>query len=77
MGIKKINQLKYLFTLLNIVVGWHLLYEGFVKIINPNWSSASYLMNAQGFPAKVFYFLAETPWLLQITDVMNIVTLTV
>lgn len=70
------NQLKYLFTLLNIIVGWHLLYEGVVKIIDPNWSSASYLVNANGFPAKVFQFIAESPVLLQVTDLLNIVALT-
>ena len=72
-----LNRLKYVFTLLNIVVGWHLLYEGFVKIVDPAWTSASYLVNAKGFLEGIFQYIAESPLLLQITDVINIVVLTV
>ena len=27
-------------VVLRILIGWHLLYEGIAKLLNPNWSSA-------------------------------------
>ena len=74
---KNLNRLKYVFSLLNIVVGWHLLYEGVVKILDPDWTSASYLINANGFLEGLFQHIAESPVLLQIADIINMVLLTV
>ncbi len=73
----KSNHLPVIFTLLNIFVGWHLLYEGIAKILNPAWTSASFLVNARGPLAGVFQSLAESPLLLQITDWLNIIGLVV
>ena len=28
---------------LRIMIGWHFLYEGIVKLLDPRWSSAAYL----------------------------------
>ena len=33
-------------TLLRIAIGWHFLYEGVVKLLNPNWSSAAFLIES-------------------------------
>lgn len=71
----KNKKLKYIFTLLNVVVGWHLLYEGMVKIMDPNWSSASYLVNAKGLFSSAFQTIAESPALLQVVDMINMVGL--
>lgn len=60
-----------LFTLLNLAVGWHLLYEGVAKILDPSWTSKGYLSNAQGPLAGLFRSLAGSPALLQVTDVLN------
>lgn len=76
-NMKKNSRLRYLFTILNIVVGWHLLYEGIVKIMDPNWSSASYLVNAKGIFAGLFQRIAESPFLLQLADVINMAGLTI
>ncbi|MDD2380172.1 MAG: hypothetical protein WCY58_00190 [Mariniphaga sp.] len=73
---KSFTRLKVLFTFLNIVVGWHILYEGFVKLIDPSWTSASYLVNASGFLEGIFQSIAESPLLLQVTDIINILVLT-
>ena len=32
---------------LRVLIGWHLLYEGVSKIINPYWSSAAYLLDSK------------------------------
>ena len=30
---------------LRMLIGWHLLYEGIAKILNPYWTSAGYLLS--------------------------------
>ena len=56
---RSLNRVRAVFTLLNLVVGWHLLYEGVAKILTPGWSSAGYLVNATGPLAGV---LAGMEW---------------
>jgi uncharacterized membrane protein YphA (DoxX/SURF4 family) len=71
-----LKRVRFLFTLLNIAVGWHLLYEGVVKLLDPSWTAAGYLANAQGPLAGFFQSLAESPALLQVTNVLNMIGLT-
>ena len=63
-------SLKWL-VILRIAIGWHFLYEGISKILNPNWSSASYLMDSQGFLASTFYSLTRNPEVLKTVDFLN------
>lgn len=56
---------------LRVLIGWHFLYEGLVKVINPNWSSAGYLMDSQGFLAGFFQSLATNQTVLSVVDFMN------
>ncbi|HUU29189.1 MAG TPA: DoxX family membrane protein [archaeon] len=53
---------------LRVVVGWHFLYEGYVKIISPGWSSAGYLNAVPGPLANLFKMIVETPWMLTTAD---------
>jgi len=32
---------------LRFLIGWHLLYEGIFKLINPEWSSMAFLAESQ------------------------------
>jgi thiosulfate dehydrogenase [quinone] large subunit len=58
---------------LRTVIGWHFLYEGYVKVLGPIWtragvplqpfSSAGYLRAATGPFADVFHAMAASPWL--------------
>ena len=32
-----------LLVLLRVAIGWHFLYEGVVKILNPGWTAAGFL----------------------------------
>lgn len=41
-------------TILRITIGWHFLYEGLLKVINPEWSAVSYLNNSTGPFASIF-----------------------
>jgi len=58
-------------VLLRVLIGWHFLYEGIVKVLNPNWSSLGYLMDSQGFLAGFFHSLATNPNVLQVVDFLN------
>lgn len=57
---------------LRVAIGWHLLYEGIVKLLNPNWSSVGYLMDSKGWFAGIFQDIAGNPGLLQVADFLNI-----
>lgn len=64
-------QLGFLVAL-RVVIGWHFLYEGIVKAINPNWSSVSYLLDSSGIFKNLFYSIAANPEILKIADFLNI-----
>ena len=61
-------------TFLRILIGWHFLYEGVVKVYNPDWTSFGYLASAQGPLKPVFQAMtseAMLPWV----DTLNWVAL--
>ncbi len=35
-------------VILRVLIGWHFLYEGMVKVVSPSWSAASFLQASQG-----------------------------
>ncbi len=57
--------------ILRITVGWHFLYEGGVKILNPQWTARSYLLDSGGFLKGFFETIAENQTLLAISDSVN------
>jgi len=59
-------------VLLRILIGWHLLYEGIVKLIDPHWSAKDFLQNAQGPLSDFFQQLAANNSLLLVIDFLNI-----
>ncbi len=58
-------------VILRIVIGWHFLYEGGVKILNPNWTSKAYLLDSGGFMKELFGSLAQNSLLLSVLDHAN------
>jgi len=58
-------------VILRVAIGWHFLYEGIVKLLNPNWSSLGYLMDSQGLFAGMFHSIAGNPALLNVMDFIN------
>jgi uncharacterized membrane protein YphA (DoxX/SURF4 family) len=62
----------YLLTLLRILVGWHFLYEGIVKLINPAWSAKYYLLGSKWIFAGIFHWMASSPNILKVVDFLNI-----
>jgi len=64
-------------ALLRMLIGWHFLYEGVWKLIQPGgWSSVGYLRMSSWFAAPMFKMIADTPWLLKTVDLMNMWGLT-
>ena len=59
-------------VLLRTLIGWHFLYEGYVKVVYPawgqngeplaRWSSAAYLKAATGPLAPLFHWMGNAPW---------------
>lgn len=58
-------------TILRVLIGWHFLYEGLVKILTPGWTAKSYLLASTGPLSPVFKALAESASILQVTDFLN------
>lgn len=63
-------------TLLRVLIGWHLLYEGLVKVLAEKWTAADYLAAARGPLADFYHSLAADPAMLQLVDLLNIWGLT-
>lgn len=53
------------------LVGWHFLYEGLAKMLNPYWTSAGYLASAEGPLSQAFVWMASHPGRLQAVDLTN------
>jgi thiosulfate dehydrogenase (quinone) large subunit len=58
-------------VVLRITIGWHFLYEGGVKVLNPHWTSKAYLLDSGGFLKDFFAQLAGNQALLSISDYAN------
>lgn len=63
-------------VVLRVAIGWHFLYEGIVKLLNPNWSSAGYLMDSAGLLAGFFQSMAGNPAVMEVIDFLNMWGLT-
>lgn len=59
-------------VVLRVLIGWHFLYEGLSKLVNPDWSSVAFLLDSRGFLSSFFYSLASDPDILQLVDFLNI-----
>ena len=73
--IKNKCQLYGLVTL-RVLIGWHFLYEGVSKLINPYWSSAAYLLDSKGPFSGLAETIVSNPTLLSISDYVNMWGLT-
>ena len=58
-------------VLLRMLIGWHFLYEGFVKVVNPYWSAGGYLAESKWIFKGFFHWIADTPTLLIFVDFIN------
>jgi uncharacterized membrane protein YphA (DoxX/SURF4 family) len=67
----------WVLTLLRMAIGWHLLYEGVVKVLSPRWTSEPYLMDSTWRLAEYFRRIAESPGALRAVDLVNVWGLTI
>ena len=58
-------------TFLRVLIGWHFLYEGLVKIYSPDWTAEAYLSGAIGPLAPLFKSMARSESILAIVDILN------
>ncbi|MBN1999122.1 DoxX family protein, partial [candidate division KSB1 bacterium] len=61
-----------LLTAFRVVIGWHFLYEGLVKLLMPDWTAASYLEVSNWIFAPVFHWMAANPGVLAVVDFLNV-----
>ncbi len=57
--------------LLRFLIGWHILYEGIAKLLNPQWSSLGFLEQSQGVLSGFAQWVIANPGVLSVVDVLN------
>lgn len=60
-----------LLLILRFVIGWHVLYEGMSKILNPQWTSANFLRESQGILSGLSDWILSNVGLLATVDFLN------
>jgi thiosulfate dehydrogenase [quinone] large subunit len=52
-------------VLLRVLIGWHFLYAGLTKVLNPGWSAEGFLLNAvpEGNPVPGLWTTLASDWL--------------
>ena len=71
------NAQLYGLVILRVIVGWHILYEGVAKLINPYWSSAAFLLDSKWVFSGIAKWIVSNPNLLTISDYVNVWGLTI
>lgn len=66
------KHLSWLLTAIRMLVGWHFLYEGIVKLTDPGWTSAGYLAGSHWLFSGLFHWIVANPVALSITNFANI-----
>ena len=57
--------------MLRLFIGWHFMYEGLVKIMNPKWTSLPYLLDSKGPAASFFIKLTQDDSLMTTINFLN------
>jgi thiosulfate dehydrogenase [quinone] large subunit len=70
------NLQAFFLVTLRVLLGWYFLYEGLVKISNPDWTSLGYLMDSKGIFAGMFQSWAGDIKLVAVLDWLNMWGLT-
>ena len=74
MTIKQNTHTNLQFTflvLLRFLIGWHLLYEGIAKLMNPQWSSSGFLKESQWLLSGFAHWIISNPIVLSTVDFLN------
>lgn len=60
-----------LLVTLRFLIGWHLLYEGIVKVLNPEWSAYAFLVGSQGVFSGIAEWITSSQGVLSVVDSLN------
>lgn len=58
-------------VLMRFLIGWHLLYEGFSKLLIPNWSSSAFLQESKWILAGFAKWIIAHDNILNVIDFLN------
>lgn len=58
-------------VLLRYLIGWHILYEGIAKAMNPQWSSLGFLQQSQGMLSGLAKWIISNSDILSLADFLN------
>lgn len=61
-------------VILRLLIGWHFLYEGVLKLYSSSWTAKGYLLSSQGFMKGLFQWMAGDS-IVGVIDAINIVIL--
>jgi thiosulfate dehydrogenase (quinone) large subunit len=62
---------RYALVALRLLIGWHILYEGFSKLLIPNWSSIGFLGESKWILSGFSKWIISNPGLLNSVDFLN------
>jgi len=62
------NPQLFFLACLRVIVGWHFLYEGYVKLTSTGWSAAGYLNAVPGPFAGLFEAMVKHTWMINVID---------
>lgn len=65
------SQLTFLLVI-RFVIGWHVLYEGISKVLNPQWTSANFLQESQGILSGLSNWILSNADMLAVVDFLNL-----
>lgn len=74
---KEISPLNYsgwqvfALTLMRVLIGWHFLYEGLVKLYTPGWTAKAYLLGSVGSLSPLFRSMAGSETILHMVNTLN------
>ncbi len=60
------------FTVLRVMIGWHFLYEGLLKLFDPGWTSKEFLLQSTGPFSSFFHLLGTNDNVIMLMDILNI-----
>lgn len=58
-------------VILRVFIGWHFMYEGLVKILNPKWTSLPYLLDSKGPASSFFINLTQNDSVMTLVNFLN------
>jgi len=62
---------RYALVVLRMLIGWHILFEGFSKLLASNWSSLGFLRESKWLLSGFSHWIISHPGVLQAVDFLN------